>query len=669
MNASLSNSIDFWAQQWSAIHDTGLGICVRDNEGKIVFNKAFGLHNKSSEDPMQNNAIYPIGSQTKTLTAVAILQLVNEGNLHPATGRPLDLDDCLTHLLPHLKNTAWLDGVTLKDVLCHRTRFGRGLYNKEWGTQKLSFDNLRNIRMSDIIPDSAPGYSNRAYNMLGLVIEDASGMKFGDYMRTEIVERHNLGEIYSDYDEVPDEKLPYIPKGYAGDKLDEPVTLKSSGGTTPAGGFFATTEAINGFYHKLANGLILPGTRVDQVTATGMFVPLNKGSGWAGMGMMIASLEQHDNFGNDNPYYLPGRNGKIYGHEGSMDKGYQGHTRHDPHNGYTITVMNTGFDCDFPHSRQTAEMMASVLKIVSDTAPALDHKISPKRGISGEGPPYMPNHYTRLRTPETRHREKGASERSNSELILTGNAAPIVNLVVDVEMGTLLPGKRTDGTIIGLNTEARENYIQLVADAVSALSDQGIPTLWIRFPYHAPRTPEQIRDEHLLDRAIGRKGGKTVFFKTGFDAFADGRNMNGDTLHSYLQLTGTRRLTIMGGNADVCDLATAIGAARKGYEVTILSDLIIGRNNLDGDTSVSEAQIRETLHNILSTPDAFKESHHPLRKEYLELDADGRRAIDENLKVQLLSEFMETVFLGPDRPKTSTTPGLLPRAKPAGTGS
>jgi CubicO group peptidase (beta-lactamase class C family) len=38
-------------------------------------------------------------------------------------------------------------------------------------------------------------YSNDMYSLLGLIIEDVSGMPYREYVRKEVIEKHNLGEI------------------------------------------------------------------------------------------------------------------------------------------------------------------------------------------------------------------------------------------------------------------------------------------------------------------------------------------------------------------------------------------------------------------------------------------------------------------------------------------
>ena len=50
-------------------------------DGKVVYDKAFGWSDKEAGRKMTNDTIFRIASQTKALTSTAIMQLVEEGSL------------------------------------------------------------------------------------------------------------------------------------------------------------------------------------------------------------------------------------------------------------------------------------------------------------------------------------------------------------------------------------------------------------------------------------------------------------------------------------------------------------------------------------------------------------------------------------------------------------
>jgi CubicO group peptidase (beta-lactamase class C family) len=77
-------------------------------DGKIIYQKAFGLANLESKMPMQNNAIFRIASMTKPVVSVAAMMLYEEGMFL--------LDDPVSKFIPAFKNAVVLDKYTPADT-------------------------------------------------------------------------------------------------------------------------------------------------------------------------------------------------------------------------------------------------------------------------------------------------------------------------------------------------------------------------------------------------------------------------------------------------------------------------------------------------------------------------------------------------------------------------
>jgi CubicO group peptidase (beta-lactamase class C family) len=79
------------------------------SHGKIIYKKAFGMANMELNVPMQANNVFRIGSITKQFTAIAILQLMEQGKLnlqdqvtrfipdYPMQGATITIENLLTH--------------------------------------------------------------------------------------------------------------------------------------------------------------------------------------------------------------------------------------------------------------------------------------------------------------------------------------------------------------------------------------------------------------------------------------------------------------------------------------------------------------------------------------------------------------------------------------------
>src|SRR5215218_6912932 len=66
-------------------------------DGRDVYSEAFGWRDKEAQDPMREDTIFRIASQTKALTSVAVMMLLEEGKLL--------LDDPLDKHLPEWSRT------------------------------------------------------------------------------------------------------------------------------------------------------------------------------------------------------------------------------------------------------------------------------------------------------------------------------------------------------------------------------------------------------------------------------------------------------------------------------------------------------------------------------------------------------------------------------------
>ena len=179
---------------------------VRDNElpgaalavakdGRLVYARGFGYADIEQQQPVQPESLFRIASISKPFTAVATLQLVEQGRL--------GLNDPVFGLLPHKPHLAKgdtvdprLGQVTIAHLLRHQ-----GGWNRKESIDPLFhsieiasvFDKSPPATQDDVIRfimgwplDFDPGeryaYSNLGYCLLGRVIEQVSGRRYGDYM-------------------------------------------------------------------------------------------------------------------------------------------------------------------------------------------------------------------------------------------------------------------------------------------------------------------------------------------------------------------------------------------------------------------------------------------------------------------------------------------------------
>ena len=148
--------------------------------GQTVKTAAYGMANLEWRAPATPETAFEIGSMTKPFTAAAILLLAQEGKLA--------VDDNISR---YLKDTpsSW-SRISIRQLLTHTS----GLRNY---TGLGGFELARHLTQAQFIAqiaaqplDFAPGekwsYCNSGYNLLGYIIENASGKSYGDFLQQNL---------------------------------------------------------------------------------------------------------------------------------------------------------------------------------------------------------------------------------------------------------------------------------------------------------------------------------------------------------------------------------------------------------------------------------------------------------------------------------------------------
>ncbi len=191
-------------------HLPGLVALIARN-GKIVFHKAYGQANADSSKVMEKNSIFRIASQTKAITATAVMMLWEEGKFK--------LDDPIYKYIPEFKGAQIIDTfndadstytsipspqeITIRHLLTHSSGIGYGvidgdirfnkIYQKAGVTDLFTTENI-SIRESVIklaklplhhIPGEAFTYSE-GLDVLGYFVEIVSGMPFDKFLKERI---------------------------------------------------------------------------------------------------------------------------------------------------------------------------------------------------------------------------------------------------------------------------------------------------------------------------------------------------------------------------------------------------------------------------------------------------------------------------------------------------
>ncbi|WP_253820874.1 serine hydrolase domain-containing protein [Vibrio sp. 99-70-13A1] len=162
---------------------------VIGNEDKLLVSSSSGLADVNSEEQLTPQHLMATFSMTKTVTAIAILQLLERGHL--------ELEDSINTLL----DTPFPDEITIRQLITHTSGIANPIPLK-WvylPEMKASFDEdneLNALMMTNKKIKSPPGfkyrYSNIGYWLAGKVIEKVSGKSYQTYIEENVFNPLNL---------------------------------------------------------------------------------------------------------------------------------------------------------------------------------------------------------------------------------------------------------------------------------------------------------------------------------------------------------------------------------------------------------------------------------------------------------------------------------------------
>ena len=216
----------------------GLSIAIV-KEGKLVWSKGYGYADLENLVPAKSNTAYRSASIGKTITATAIMQLVEQGKI--------DLDKPIQDYCAAFPEKKWI--VTTRNLLNHTSgiRHYGGKNNKEELLSKVHYENV--VSALDIFkydnllfePGSHYAYSTYGYNVLGCIIEGASNQNFMKYLEENIFIPSKMQSTQAD---IPCQLIPNRAQGYQINKKGKLLNSEyvDMSNKLPAGGFITTVE-------------------------------------------------------------------------------------------------------------------------------------------------------------------------------------------------------------------------------------------------------------------------------------------------------------------------------------------------------------------------------------------------------------------------------------------
>ena len=276
-------------------------------KGEIVSLDAVGLADMANKRAIRADSLFWIASMTKPITATAVMMLQDEGKL--------SVDDAVEKYLPEFKNQWLIDNrgsnsmalaraprpITLRDLLTHTS----GLSDLSAPRPNCTLAELT-MAYSQLPLKFPPGtkweYCNSGINVLGRLVEVASGQTFAEFLQERIFKPLGMKDTTFWPTPAQAKRLakPYQP-AKEGRGLEEGTiwfikdNLSDRSRTAfPSGGLFSTAQDMFRFYQMVLNGGEFNGKRivsresVDVMTRaqtgdirTGFTEGMSFGYGWA----------------------------------------------------------------------------------------------------------------------------------------------------------------------------------------------------------------------------------------------------------------------------------------------------------------------------------------------------------------------------------------------------
>lgn len=255
---NLTLSIENMMKQHNDAHPFSGAVLVKDKE--MILEQGYGFANRSERIKNSPNMRFGIASGCKIFTAVAICQLVQDGLLSFDSY----LKDCVDASFPNFDA-----GITIHHLLTHTSGIPDYFDEEFMDDFELLWKDvpMYSIRSpKDFLPlfqnrpmKFSPGerfsYNNAGFILLGLVVEQMTGVKFTAYVEKNIFQKCGMQDSgYYRMDQLPERTA----IGYIGDDQSWRSNIYSVpiiGG--PDGGAFTTVHDLVTFWNALFNNQLL----------------------------------------------------------------------------------------------------------------------------------------------------------------------------------------------------------------------------------------------------------------------------------------------------------------------------------------------------------------------------------------------------------------------------
>ena len=285
MSSERLAELDTMCRQAIAKGDLPGVVALVVRNGKIIYNKGFGMAENETGKALKPDAIFRIASQTKAITATAVMMLWEQGKFN--------LDDPISKYIPEFKNPQVLKSfkygdtsytteparseITIRQLLTHTSGLGYGvidaderftmMYKKAKIIDAFTTENIsigENIKKLARLPlHHQPGEKftySEGLDVLGYFIEVISGEPFDQFLRHHIFDPLGMNDTWF-----------YLPAEKANRLVAVQIQQQGKWIKYPAT-FYDPQYPVNGARRFFSGGAGLSSTAKDYATFLQMYL-------------------------------------------------------------------------------------------------------------------------------------------------------------------------------------------------------------------------------------------------------------------------------------------------------------------------------------------------------------------------------------------------------------
>jgi CubicO group peptidase (beta-lactamase class C family) len=347
VNGELGKKLD---EHMTGLIDKGFsGVLLVAKHGKIILAKGYGMADREKHLPVTTGTVFPIGSVTKQFTAAAVVKLETQGKLR--------VGDSITKYFKDVPPDK--SKITVHQLLTHSSGIPGSVGRCKQETTRDDFVKMALSSTLEFEPGTKYSYSNAAYNLLGVIIEIASGQPYEQYINDHLFKPAGMKStgIF-----VPKYKLENIAVGYHDGKrwgnvyerlFDYDYPVRKFYGYEfcgrASGGMLSTIGDLYKWHKALEGHRVLSEAAILKI-----FTPyIAEGEGaksFYGYGWVIFTTQ---------------RKTKLLAHDGNVNDVFEANFRRYVDEGVVFIIMTNSLDLE----QSAIKITPQIGRIIFDTAP------------------------------------------------------------------------------------------------------------------------------------------------------------------------------------------------------------------------------------------------------------------------------------------------------------